>query len=453
VVSYSLPGSGAKRSMDISVEPQLQAEHGLLAGNPGEVVEVSFGLETSYLADLNRGVSPTRAPVTLFIADASVAELEPGQTASQLTGDDGFATWRVRLKSAGETTLKAVAPGFEPAEARLVSSRPPATSRESDADKNADRAAAAAAAEGKHARAARAESEKAAAEMLILKQRTAAGEKGGGAAALEKRRNQAADEMQKAEARQARQLNEMATMRARLDEIVNVRTGRAGIVANQVGSPETVFVEEPLSLISPDRLLPGDIILMRGSSIYSKGILLAETLNFFRAVPYSHTALYVGDGMVAEMLKPGYVMHELGLSIEGATYADVYRWEGLSDAQRELIAAKGKSYNREPYPPYAIPQIGVLGLAATGAAPLGALSLVAATAGAVSGGDRQMICSELVARSYHHAGLDPTVADRWQVRFWPTLAEILSSDDRRHDYTTPNALAASPLLRAEGRLK
>jgi hypothetical protein len=458
VVSYLPPGSGAKKSMDISVEPQLQAEHGLLAGNPGDVVEVSFGLETSYVADLSRGVSQRHVPVTLLITNASVAELATGQTASQMTGEDGFATWKVRLKAAGETALRATAPDFEPAEARLVSSPPPATPGESDAERSANRAAAEAAAQGKLARAARVASEKAAAEMLILKQGTAAGEKGGGGAVLEKRRSRAVEERQSATARQALQLKEMATARARLEEMATARTARARIVAEGAGSPTMTFPdearakfpEEPLSLLSPDGLLPGDIILMRGVKLYSTAILGAETLNFFRAAPYSHAALYVGDGMVAEMLKDGYVLHPLGLSIDEATQADVYRWEQLSEAQRAQIAEKAKSYAGTPY---AWPQITVLGAAATGVAPPGALLVPALIADRWSGGSRQMICSELVARAYHHAGLDPTVEGLWQVRFWPTLAEILLSDDRRHDYTTPNALAASPLLRSKGRLK
>lgn len=458
VVSYLPPGSGAKKSMDISVEPQLQAEHGLLAGNPGDVLEVSFGLETSYVADLSRGVSQRHVPVTLLIANASVAELANGQTATQVTGDDGSATWKVRLKAAGESALKATAPDFEPAEARLVSSPQPVTPGESDAERSADRAADEAAAQGKLARAARVALEKAAAEMLILKPGTAARASGGGAAVPGKSRNQIVGEMQSATARQALQLKAMATARARLEEMATARTARARIVAEGAGSPSTTYPEErrvaypeePLSLLAPDRLLPGDIILMRGVKLYSTAILGAETLNFFRAAPYSHAALYVGDGMVAEMLKDGYAMHSLGLSIDGATQADVYRWEQLSEAQRELIAGKAKSYGGTPY---AWPQITVLGAAATGVAPPGALIVPALIADRWSGGSRQMICSELVARAYHHAGLDPTVEGLWQVGFWPTLAEILLNDDRRHDYTTPNALAASPLLRSMGRLK
>ncbi|HWS87494.1 MAG TPA: hypothetical protein VN282_11050 [Pyrinomonadaceae bacterium] len=451
VVSYV---DRVERSMTISVEPQLQAEHGLLTGNPGDTVEVSFGLGTSYVAVNDKGVSQTRAPVTLSIADASVAEMAPGQPASRTTGEDGFATWKVRLKAAGETALRATAPDFEPAEARLVSTRRPTTPEAKTAEERADKAEAEADALEERARAARVESEQAKVAMLILKAQSMGGagfrakdsgeEPARRMAALEESLKRSEVAEGRAEARQASQLKEMAAVRARMAAL---------LVPNAVGGPETSVASVATPLLSPDALLPGDIILMRGLKFYSTAILAAETLNFGHSAPYSHAAVYVGGGMVAEMLGDGYNLRPLGVSIDKATYADVYRWEGLGDAQRELIAAKGKSYAAGRYP-YAWPQIGVLGVAATAAAPLGALSLAAAGASLTSGGDRQMICSELVARAYHHAGLDPTLAERWRVSFWPTLGEILSSDDRRHDYTTPNALAASPLLApAKGRLK
>ncbi|HJQ32052.1 MAG TPA: hypothetical protein VJ866_07735 [Pyrinomonadaceae bacterium] len=455
VVSYDDPGSRTKRAMNISVEPQLQAEHGLLNGNPGDTVEVSFGLGTSYVAVNDRGVSQTRVLVTLSIADASVAELAPGQQSSQTTGEDGFATWKVRLKSKGETALRATAVDFEPAESRLVSAPRPTTTEAKTAEARADKAEAEADEQEGHARAARVESEQAEAAMLILKAEEAQGagaaakkeaavEPARRRAALEEHleRSEAAEE--RAEARQASQLNESAAARATLT--ARSLSGAGGGAATPAAAPVET---RP---ISPDQLLPGDIILMRGFKFYSTAILAAETLTYGRSAPYSHAALYVGGGMVAEMLGDGYNLHALGLSIDGATYADVYRWEGLSGAQRELIAAKGRSYAAGRYP-YGWPQITVLGIAATNAAPTGGLTVLAATTGLVSGGDRQMICSEFVARAYHHAGLDPAFAGRWQVRFWPTLAEILLSDDRRHDYTTPNAIAVSPLLTNEGRLK
>lgn len=73
-------------------------------------------------------------------------------------------------------------------------------------------------------------------------------------------------------------------------------------------------------------------------------------------------------------------------------------------------------------------------------------ALVAA-ADEFAGGRRKMICSELVAWIYRDAGLDLNVT-HWK-RF--SDLKLLTTEDRRKDYTTPNMLATSRSLRQIGR--
>jgi hypothetical protein len=132
--------------------------------------------------------------------------------------------------------------------------------------------------------------------------------------------------------------------------------------------------------------------------------------------------------------------------MRGAGIVDVYRWPGLSDDRRARIAANGRQYNGKLY---AFPQLDVLRKAAGLKLSLMPLGAYAAAVDLISGGKKQMICSELVSWAYHDAGLDPQAT-----RFWPSLGSILTSDERHHDYTTPNTLAErNSSFRQVGRLK
>jgi hypothetical protein len=437
--------AGGIKTTRIFIEPQLQAAHGLVAGNPGDELEVGFGIETSYVADKMEGAVQTRVPVTLKVGDASVVELAPEQQASKTTGEDGFATWKIRFKAVGETMLTASAPDFEPAESRVLSTRRPDAPDAKKIEGQADKAANAADTQTEKSRAAQAEVEKTVAKILLLREKLATGAASFGAKdvrgytenhlyEMNERRTLAEREMTAADIKEARWLTELSAARAQLAAI----------------TPATPTAVEMPRLLDGTELLPGDVILMRGVKFYSTAILGAEVLNFGSGANYSHSAIYVGDGMVAEMLGNGYKLNPWPVSIDKATNVDVYRWRNLTGAQRALIAKKARSYGGTLY---AEPQIFLLGLAAASVPPIGGLALAALGVDYRSGGERQMICSELVARSYHHAGLEMSVAQSWKLKFWSSLGEVLTSDDRLHDYTTPNALAVSGILTKEGRLR
>jgi hypothetical protein len=437
--------AGGTKTTTIFIEPQLQAAHGLVAGNPGDELEVSFGIETSYVANKMEGAVQTRVPVTLKVGDASVVELAPEQQASKTTGEDGFATWKIRFKAVGETMLTATAPDFEQAESRVVSTSRPAAPEARKVEGEADKAADAADTQTEKSRAAQADVEKAVAKILLLRESFATGAASSGTKGLggysenhlyqmNERRALAEREMITADSKEARWLGELSAARAKLAAM----------------TPATPTAVDVPRLLDGTELLPGDVILMRGVKFYSTAILGAEVLNFGSGANYSHSALYVGDGLVAEMLGNGYNLHPWPVSIDKATNVDVYRWRNLTGAQRALIAKKARSYGGTLY---AEPQIFLLGLAAASVPPMGGLALAALGVDYRSGGERQMICSELVARSYHHAGLEMSVAQSWKLKFWASLGEVLTSDDRLHDYTTPNALAVSGILTKEGRLR
>jgi hypothetical protein len=197
------------------------------------------------------------------------------------------------------------------------------------------------------------------------------------------------------------------------------------------------------------------VLLIRGDSYVSAAIRVFERSQFRRNVDYSHAALYVGeiDGqrMVAEMLGNGYKLHPLKASMEDDNIVDAYRWRGvqpLTQALRDRIVAKARSFGGKRYSWLQIDLLraaaGIL-LPGENSIPLGARAW---GVDLVSRGESEMICSEMVVWSYHHAGLDPE-ATGW----WPALRGILTDDVRRHDYTTPNTLAVSDKFGFLVRLK
>lgn len=467
VYEVSYAGGGRRLATRILVEPQLLAARGLVSGNPGEEREVSFGIDTLHLAAEDVGVVERRVMVTLELGDASVAELAPGQTASKMAAADGFATWKIRLKAAGETMLTASAPDYTPAETRVVNSpEAPADSEAAKADKRADEAAKDADKEDEKARAARADVDRETAHLLFLQHHMSArmSRAPAGVSAdirIERDLKKSAErvgERRKDLAESSRELANAERREARLlGDFFEARAQAAGAGLAAVGP----------RLLSQSDLLPGDIILMRGVKPLSLSIRVAEAVSYGRLAMYSHSALYVGDGLIAEMLGDGYHLRPVAASIDGATHADVYRWGGLSRQQRDLVAAKGRTFRGTLYAERQIkvlaavavldPAVRASGLA-PGADLLAAAALLAlprflADADAVSGGVREMICSEMVAYSYHHAGLPADFAGRWNVRYWSSLDSLVRTDDRSHDYTTPNSLAFSGLLEQAGRLK
>lgn len=474
-VSYADSGRGL--TTRILVEPHLRAARGLLTGKPGDELEVSFGIEAVHVVAEDAGVSPRRVEVTLAPGDASVVELAPGEAAAKTTGDDGFATWKVRLKAEGEAMLAAAAPDFVPAATRVVSAAPPpaaAPPRARSADRKAAEAAEAAAREERKARDAQADADKAAAELLMLEEQLSGGRKSGpgdeaAARAEAQRARERVGGAREALARSQSTLKGAARAEARrLGEFFDARAEAlrwepaSGLDRQRVGPGP--------GPLSPDDLLPGDVILMGGVKPLSAAIMGGETGVYGKFAIYSHAALYVGGGQVAEMLGGGYTLQPVAASIKGATHAHVYRWPRLARAQGELVARHARTFAGRLYAEQQIKVLATLAardatravLALGGpqaiAAGFALVELEVALRGLVvdadrlSGGARQLICSELVAQSYHHAGLPAPFDARWNVTFWPSLSPLLTSDDRRHDYTTPNSLAFSGLLQKVGWL-
>lgn len=424
----------AKGSMRLSIGPELHAAGGVVAGSPGDVLEVKVGIDmTRAIRREDSKPEPARANVTLASRDASVATLAPDQQESVATDADGYARWKVRIAKCDVAVMEATAPGFEPAEVYVVCPLPPAAKKEAAqrAMKEVELARSKTARTEEAARAVRAQYELARAELEQVSP-TLGGplKEKPGQGTLEARR------FKLAELSMESTLRELAAARDRLYA--------AEVRADLLTHPAA----------SEDVLQPGDVLLVRGNNIISYAIRAFEAREFNRLAEYSHAALYMGeDGgrpMVAEMLKGGYTYQPLDASIQDDSIVDVYRWkDGLNQAQRDQIISSTKSFAGKYY---AFPQIDVLragaGVFFLPSEQFIPLSARAAIADLVSGGERQMICSEMVVWAYHHAGLDPEAT-----RLWRNLDGILNGDARQHDYTTPNALAASEKFKYVGRLK
>ena len=66
-------------------------------------------------------------------------------------------------------------------------------------------------------------------------------------------------------------------------------------------------------------LLPGDVLLYRGTSFISKAI------QFFDGTELSHAGLYLGDGQVGEAVAKGLVRNEIHASLHGREWVKAYR--------------------------------------------------------------------------------------------------------------------------------
>ena len=66
-------------------------------------------------------------------------------------------------------------------------------------------------------------------------------------------------------------------------------------------------------------LLPGDVLLYRGTSVVSQGI------QFFDGTELSHAGLYLGDGWVGEALARGLVRNAIHTSLRGSEWVKAYR--------------------------------------------------------------------------------------------------------------------------------
>lgn len=188
---------------------------------------------------------------------------------------------------------------------------------------------------------------------------------------------------------------------------------------------------------APD-LRPGDLLLYQGKNWLSRKIIRAERRQLGDRAVYSHAAIYLGNGQVAEMLTSGYKVRSIANSFDGAADVDIYRHRQIgSDGQS--VADVAATYGGADY---AFAQVLILGSLArdrvvtcvNGAFP----GLKAATLAWYTqdeAGPQEMICSEMAFRAYSAAGLTVNVQP-WQnmsgYDSWP--AEL------RSDFVTPNML-------------
>jgi outer membrane protein OmpA-like peptidoglycan-associated protein/cell wall-associated NlpC family hydrolase len=243
-----------------------------------------------------------------------------------------------------------------------------------------------------------------------------------------------------------------------------IANGFAAVAVRVVGGPEYPLRDH--------RLRPGDVLLCQGETpILSPGIQWMEEnqlgkRNRLGRPWYSHVALYLGNEETAEMLFLGLRFRNLEDTVDGCTTLDVYRRDGITQAEQDSVVEKAKSHGIVPY---AFGQIAAMGSMAVTAYIAdesrvrldGSDSwldrLVADVAVASdwamrtfvtfvrdgNGGPWAMICSEFVAWSYHDGGVSLAI-ERW----WPVVekAGLTASLDGRMDFTTPNMIAQSPDL-------
>ncbi len=99
-----------------------------------------------------------------------------------------------------------------------------------------------------------------------------------------------------------------------------------------------------MAKITQADMQPADIIVSTGSGAVST-VIRTGSLS-----PYSHAALYIGNGEVIEAIGEGVVRQSLATALSDDTLAVVYRRIGLSAAQAGLViryaaAQVGKSYD------------------------------------------------------------------------------------------------------------
>jgi len=197
--------------------------------------------------------------------------------------------------------------------------------------------------------------------------------------------------------------------------------------------------------ISVTALQPADVFLTRSDTdLISTLIRTAESseLGVPYSTTYSHAAMYVGRGLVDEMVLSGY--REVGLTtwFSEHEYVDIYRNTHVGNLG-PLVAAVAQSYSETHYAPY---QIEVLSVTALSPGVVGPIITSQAYLSYLlqDAGPQRMTCSELVARAFAEVGNVATL----DVRLWPTLDLIGDlSEIFRWDFTTPTALSRSTDLR------
>lgn len=207
--------------------------------------------------------------------------------------------------------------------------------------------------------------------------------------------------------------------------------------------------------ISVTTLQPADIFLVKSTSkpsdiLISSAIRVGEAsqLNVPFSSTYFHSALYLGQDRVAEMLATGFTDRtSLEQLYDHDAWIDVYRRTDISqDGQAAVVNAIEKYQGT----PYAFSQLGVFGLATLMPSNSRGIksSVIYSTYLADAYGPRRMICSELVARAFSEAQTNDHRSLALSVTIWPSISKLGdTSSDFRMDFTSPTMLSLSPSLK------
>ena len=437
----------ATDSLKFDAVPQLLVENAIVRGQPLSKVDVYVRIFSPKIIRKGSTVAESvSALVTLKPNDPSLAQVISPRRVR--TDKNGYARWRVLIKKAGIAELTASADQFEPAVLEVVGMPANAPSFwEAQLVALNERAANLEAA-AQQQEVARSRNERAA----MVANRVGGPDTVGETSPV---REQAI--------RREQTIAKPTHGGIRLEQATRAEAdaARAAVkawIATTAAEPRR---------INESNLQPGDVLLVLGSSSVSEKILNFERRNLGGEISYSHASLYLGQfngvRLVGEMWSSGFWITPLPVSVAGNRFVDVYRFRQLEDPKRQELAnltanivSRAARLIRSDAPsffqsgsllPYAFEEITLLGLAGTGwpgrVITLTIQNLVDPNAG----GRRKMICSELVAWTYHDAGLE------LEVPYWKVLSDlnIFTSHERQHDYTTPNMLAHSRNLGLVGR--
>jgi hypothetical protein len=205
--------------------------------------------------------------------------------------------------------------------------------------------------------------------------------------------------------------------------------------------------------LSVTALQPADVFLVKSTSkpsdmLVSTTIRVGEALqlNVPFTSTYFHSAMYLGQNRVAEMVATGFTDRtSLEQLYDHDAWIDVYRRQNLGANGQAVVSA----IERYQGSPYAFSQLGVYGLATLIPNNPGAIksSVIYATYLAEAYGSKRMICSELVARAFAEAQTSVPDSLRLSVSPWPSIARLgNTSSDFAMDFTSPTMLSLSSSL-------
>ncbi len=155
-----------------------------------------------------------------------------------------------------------------------------------------------------------------------------------------------------------------------------------------------------MAKITQADMQPADIIVSTGSGKVSTVIRTGS------ASPYSHAALYIGEGEVIEAIGEGVVRQKLEFALSDDTLAVVYRRKNLSATQARLViryapSQVGKSYDYAGVVGASKHTVGGMVMHAI-SIPLGVIQDIGEAINMISP-ESSFFCSELVLRAFEHA--------------------------------------------------